>query len=195
MAINANQSSFLIRNPGDTVAREISLEDWGYTLDRSNVPSLPDSLNRIYSTQEKLNSFNFESNKSTIGSENISRAELKLHTAHDRMQSSLPANHVRPVADVFQLYLLNPDDLEYSLIGVRPSFSVQIDSVDYSFSADLTSYINQQLFGDPVVGRRFYGTLRTNNGVIRSTLVYNTQAADLFPKILITSVNPDLESN
>ena len=108
------------------------------------------------------------------------------------MQSTLPSNHVRPVPDVLRLYRLNPNKLQYSLSGISSGFpGVQIDSVDYTFRSDLTGFINERLFADPSNGARFYGTLRANNGVIRSTVIYNQNTANLFPKIFITSANLD----
>lgn len=194
LAINGNRTNFLLMNPDDTVGTDLNLGDWGYALNRSNVSPLPDSLNRLYSTQEQVLNFNFKSNRKTLGSENISRAELALFTDDQRLNESLPQGHVRPTPDVLNLYLRETESLKFSLATYQPQFRVQLDSVDYSFRVDLTRYVNQQLFADPIKGR-FIGTLRSNDGIIRSTVISNQKAVHDFPKLLLTNVNPDNASN
>ncbi len=200
VAINASKTSFVFQNPGDTVKTELDISGWGYSLDRQNVPTLPDSLDRIYSTQENAVNFIFESDRETLGSENIARGEMVFDVDRERMRNSLPGNHVRPTPDIMGLYLHDPKDLKYSLSTFNTAFEVQLDSVDYTFRFDLTRYVNQQLFVQPS-SDRFIGALLStndmneNDGIIRSTVLSNPKARYTYPRLLLTFVNSDIESN
>jgi len=195
LAINSSGSHFLFQNPDDTTYSQETLNDWAYSVERTNVPSGNNNEDNVFGDFSQVINFDFPIDKQSMGSQNLSRVELVLYQDEQTLTGTLPANTVRPPVSNAKLYLKTPEELQYSFDGSGASFSTDIDSTDFTYRFNLTNYINAVLFGGASSDTRFIGTIQSNNGIIYSTLLFNNEADKNFPKLLITSVNPETGTN
>ncbi|HET8864671.1 MAG TPA: hypothetical protein VFM80_03165 [Gracilimonas sp.] len=184
-----NDSRFLIltEDQSDTVA--VSLSSFAYNLDRSNVNQSPTNTS-LHSTIEELMKINFPlaQIRENHQSSNILRADLVLYEDTNTLSSSLPVNHSRPNVNFVSLSFGVSSDEVYEYQIRQPNFTGSRVSDGPYFKADITTYLNNILYGQEERDEMVIG-IGSNSGIIRSTLLHNESAStELRPKLIITSI-------
>lgn len=171
----------------DTV--NVPLRDWGFTLNRTGAVNSPNTF-ALHSTLEGMMKVSMPNDllKEESQSENIIRADLVFYEAEDELSQSLPANHNRPDVNLLNLYI-EPE--------VEPVYEYQFGSTisrsdsdfsDSAFKINVTSYVNNVLFGNESRNELVIG-VGTSSSLLRSTLLYDfTAPENLRPKLIITSL-------
>ena len=191
-------SEFVIYNPeADTVSVEPS--HWAYSLERTNAPEAPSGSEKAFSTLERVLSFGLDLEEKNLINVNISKVDLVLYQNTEAMDESLSqvsASAERPDNTSARLHLINPDQASTVLDPGDPIVVGQYKEADQAFHFNITSFVNEVLVNGVPEGRKFYFRLQTNNGVVRSSLLYNHNApVGKRPTIIVTSTKPEGSSS
>ena len=202
ISINAVESRFrviesFIGDPeeADVDTLNIGFRESAYGLDRTNVPANDPSTSKIYSTLEQVLKFDFDFSFENLGSRNITRAELLFYRDNLALNQSLAqigASAMRPMDGNLRLYLLEGDELPQSIEAGTPIATGSYQPEDEAYHINITQAVRTQFFNNLDSDQMFYVTFGQNNGIIRSTVLFNSQAgAANQPKVIITSVNTE----
>jgi hypothetical protein len=184
----------------DTTQYTSGLDRWAYSVERGtdnidtealNAGLDPEDLTPLYSTYENIAHMNFPVNREflNIQSQNLSRAELTLYEARSILDNTLLDDHVRPTHDKVRLMLRDSTQLNESVLNEQATFSVGVDSTDFTYRYNMTSFFNELIYAEADISdQRYFISVETNSGILYSTLLYTAQSDEDFPKILITSV-------
>lgn len=186
---NASETRFILLNEDQTDTVSVSLKSWAYSINRSNVPQI-DGATPIHTTMESAMKIVFptEELKQKHSSSNIIKSELVFYANKERLQSSLPVNHYRPDISLLGLNLRTIDDdvFEYQL--TNPDHIAPIIQDSLYFKAPVNTYINNVLYGEEDQSEMIVG-IGSSSGVIRSSLLYNSEAPlHRKPKLIITYI-------
>lgn len=190
VAIQPSASKILLKNPSDTTYKQQSIKDYAFSLERSNVPQMEEGTTPVYSTFEQFIDFDFPFNEDTLGSQNLSRVELAWYVDQEKLDNTLPANHVRPPISGVAIYVKQPESIAAGFFNMSPSFSSNVTTDDNTYRYNYTPLVNTMLYSD-TPDYRYYLVPQSNNGVIHSTLLYNQAGGTKQPKFLITSVKAE----
>lgn len=190
IAPSASPTRFVVQNPeADTF--DVSLNQWAYTLDRDNSGSLPAGSLAWHSTNESMLGFDVDLSVLGIQATDISNAELVLYQNNELMDSSLesePASVDRAEETTAQLYAVDPDGLPDNIIRTNPLANGFYSDNDGAFHFSFTSQVQNLLESGLPAGREFVITL-SNNGIIKSSIIYTAEASsENKPKLIITSL-------
>lgn len=187
-----SDTQFILDAPGDE--RNISVGQSAYSLDRTDEQSENDAEN-LYNTLENITGFDMDISRDAFGTTNISRAELKFYPNTERLEESIEQaseDAVRPDSLDLELHYLPPEDLSDRLDPGTPIARAEYDEDADSYTFELTDFVNSMILDGLDEENRFFVTLRTNDGVIRSSLLFNNNATEQQqPKIIITSIKSD----
>ncbi len=203
VAFDASKTEMIIQNDQDTAA--VAMRGWANSLSRTNVPAVPATQQRLYSTFEHVPRFDIKLNTDrslsingiNLGTRAISRVVMVFYSDSAAMKKSLPANHVRPEVQEADLYYLHDTNIEFEVLNGPISGGIAEKQADGSFRIDLTSRINSILAGSDNTGHyylvpqaRLPDSGNLTSGTIFS-LVLNTPADPVrYPRLIITSVKP-----
>jgi len=193
-----DSTRFFIQHPeADTF--DVSLNRWGYYLDRGSNTTIPQGSLPLYSTYESV--LNFKKlgiEELDIQPPGLSRAELVLYENTSALEQSLngePSTTQRAKEQVAYLHLANPEGLPENIDpGVplnnptRLQGSYSAENGTYRF--DVTTLVENIIRNGFPEDREFFITL-PNDGVIKSTLIMTDDDQvpnGLKPKIIITSL-------
>jgi hypothetical protein len=188
----ASSSRFMLINytaPDTTDTLTVSLKDHGYILDRSGQVISPNTV-PIHTTLEGMLNITLpvaELEAQAAGN-NIIRVDLVFYEARTELESSLPTNHSRlPLNSVnFDLYESFEPAFEYQFGQVE--FRGTADPDEDLFRANITTFVNNILYGEETRNRLVLGAGLTS-GAVRSSLFYDITAPEnVRPKIIITSL-------
>ncbi|MDZ7716340.1 MAG: hypothetical protein U5J95_09030 [Balneolaceae bacterium] len=99
---------------------------------------------------------------------------------------------VRPESTFGELYFLNPQLLSESIGPGVPLSTGEFSTEDNAFHFDITSLVNSSIVSGVDANKRFYITLNSNDGVIRSSLIFNEDAPDIKrPRLIITYIKSE----
>jgi hypothetical protein len=193
-----DSTRFIIQHPeADTF--DVSLNRWGYHLDRGSNSSLPQGSTPLHSTYEKVLNFQRLGIEALdIQPPGLSRAELVLNENIAALEQSLsgePSTTKRAQEQVAYLHLANPEGLPENIDPGAPLNSPTRLQGIYSaengtYRFDVTGLVENIIRNGFPEDREFFITL-PNDGVIKSTLIMtdDNQVPDgLKPKIIITSL-------
>lgn len=181
--LNSQQTRFVIESPEDTL--EIPLAEWAYSLNRGT-PNIPANSMALHSTLENV--LTFELDLSNVDIQGIAKAELVLYQNESVMESSIAASAERPDAPTAELYIVEPEVTPEGITIGRPVVTGDFSEADNAYHFTITSIVQRIVLDGIREEERFYITL-PNNGTIRSSLIYGSQATDEnAPKLIITSL-------
>ena len=187
-------------NADTTVSDSIGItpREWAFSLERTNIQdSDPGSL-KIISTLERVIRFDFDFSLENLGSRNISRVELVFPRDNVLLdENNLQPGVVRPLGNRLLLHSVEGDELPQSIdpgnpIGPPRSLPPTgfFDEEIRAYRIDVTPNVLSRQLENIDENQSFYLTLGANNGLIRSSILYNSEAAaDNRPSVIITSVN------
>ncbi|MFH5832606.1 hypothetical protein ACG2F4_07005 [Halalkalibaculum sp. DA3122] len=191
LPVDAQASKFIIENPeSDTL--EVAPRDWANSLERTNVPDTPDNTFKLHSTLEQVVSFDMDLTRENIGSVNLSKVELVLYEDTQRLENTMdqvsPTAGRGPISEA-RLQILDPADVPISLQTGSVLSNGSYNEEDGSYRFNITSFTNSVLLDGLPSELKFYVSLETNNGIIRSSLIHNEQAPEAKrPKLIVTYV-------
>lgn len=187
IAPNMSDTRFVIQNPeADTF--DVSTGQWAYMLDRDNSGNLPQNSMAWHSTHEQVLNIDIDISEVEIAGSDIAKAELVLYQNNELMEGSLPASEDRPEETRAQLYLINPNQLLENITPGNPIANGLYSSDDEAFHFNFTSQLQNALLNGLPEEREYFVTL-VNNGIIKSSVIYNLQAPEeKKPKLIITSL-------
>lgn len=188
--IDADSSSFIIENPDDTL--QVSLLDWGFSLQRENVAGTAPFQQQIHSTMEQVLTLDLQLDREELTPINISRVELVLYEDNLRLENTMDqvsATSGRPEISAARLHLLDPQEVPIALETGGALANGFYNEDDGTYRFNITSFTNNVLTNDLPSELQFYVTLQTHSGVIRSSLIFNEKAPDAKqPKFIVTYV-------
>jgi hypothetical protein len=166
--------------------------DWAALNSRAAPEEQPEGIT-IHNTLDKLISLDPELSTERLGSKNLANAQLVLHQDQELLDASLPDHHTRPEISFARIHLIDTQNVSDYIFSNSPNLVSELNTEDYSYRFDLTTYANSVLFSTAPVGK-FYITVESINGLIFSSLLFDENAPeDLRPKINITSVKSGSE--
>ncbi len=181
-----NSRLYSIReSSGDTIS--IPLKSSGFFLDTDRIgASVP---NRIYlsSNLENYVKLNFKEIASTIGSKNILEAQLIFYEDTEQLRSSInqEPGHQRQSPNFLDLKSINANIEAYDLQFKASEFIARRDSVDNSFSFDITNHLNNYIFND-AESQDLYLNINPSGGRLLTTILFDSSSSNKFrPKIVI----------
>ncbi|MDR8392978.1 DUF4270 domain-containing protein [Aliifodinibius sp. S!AR15-10] len=189
--IDAQESDFIIENPeSDTL--QVSARDWAYSLDRANVSAAPSQTFKLHSTFEQVINFDLDLTRENIGSVNLSKVELVFYEDRSELDGSLsqmpPSTGRAPITSA-RLQLVEPSNIPIVLQTGSILSNANYDEEEGSYRFDITSFTNSVLIDGIPSELKFYVSLETNSGIIRSSLIHDEEApAEKRPKIIVTYV-------
>jgi hypothetical protein len=199
--LRADSTSFIIQHPeADTF--DVSLNQWGYTLERGGNTSFPQGSVPLYSTYESILNFkDLGISELDVPPPGLSRAELVLYQNEAAMEQGLPAKpraEQRPESITIDLHLAEPEYIPENIDpGVPLNQGQSVFRVQGSYSAsnnayrfDITNMVERIIRSGSPENREFYVTF-PNDGIIKPGLIYTdvAQVPERFkPKVIITSL-------
>jgi hypothetical protein len=207
VSVNSVDSRFIITgldNSSDAAepdSLEVGLRESAYSVDRLEVSAGIAGEDKVYNTLEQVLTLDFDFSSETIQPVNISRVELVIPRDNLLMQESIEQagpSAVRPPAGTLRMHLVEGDELPQSIDPGAPIVQpATFDGSDNAYHFNMTGLVRQRFFDniDPdltfylTVGGDNIGVATTNDGVIRSTVLYNDEADANAPKVIVTSTN------
>lgn len=166
--------------------------DWGSLQSRDEPMDQPEGI-VVHNTLDRIGVMEPNITADRLGSKNLANVQLVLRQDQSLLEGSLPDGHSRPEISLARIHIIDSGNIGDMIFSQSPTFISGLDTDDYSYRFDLTSYANTVLFSTPRVGK-FYIAVESTNGLIYSALLFNEHAPEeLRPKILITSVKSGSE--
>ena len=193
-----DSTRFFIQHPeADTF--DVSLNRWGYYLERGSNATIPQVSIPLHSTYESVLNFKrLGIDELDIQPPGLSRAELVLYENTAALEQSLsgePSTTQRANEQVAYLHLADPESLPENIDPGAPlnnptrlQGSYSAENGTYRF--DVTTLVENIIRNGFPEDREFFITL-PNDGVIKSTLIMTDDDQvpnGLKPKIIITSL-------
>ena len=196
--VRVQESRFIIQNPNeDTLS--VAPADWAYSLQRANQGSVPSETFPFHSTLERVISFDNGLTREDLGTVNISKVELVLYEDTERLSTSMDQVALsagRPEFNLVRLHLIEPGGAPVNLDPGAPLLNGLYNEDDGTFRINLTNFVNGVLLDGLPSDLKFFVTLESNNGIVRSSLIFNKEAARLQrPKLIVTSVQNEEGTN
>lgn len=195
--ISAMDTRFIVENPNEDTLRVIS-RDWAHSVERTNQPAQGNSI-PIHSTLEKVINFDVGLTREDLGTINISKVELVLFQNNQELFNALnqvSGTSVRPDIESASLHLVEPEDLPTALDPGIPISSAEIDQSDGEYRFIITNFVNSVILDGVDPQFKFFITIGSNDGIIRSTLFHSNQAPEeKRPRINVTFVEKEGNSN
>jgi len=196
--VNVDSSAFVIENPDDDTLT-VNIRDSGYKIERNNEPPGPGDSEIIHSSLEQILEFDMELNLDRLGTLNLSRVELVLFQNKQLLDESLDQvspTASRPRADSAVIYVDEPANLPFAVDpGIRVG-NVNFVQKDRSFRFNITSFVNSVITTDLPAEDRFFVKLNSNDGLLRSSLIFNQDAPEgKKPILIVTSIQNKSSTN
>lgn len=187
----AGECRLVIENTeNDTL--ELPLNDWAYSLQRLNQQNAPAGTFKLHSTLEQVISFDMGLTRDSLGAVNLARVELVLYENKEALISSLDqvsSTAQRPPVSTPVLHLVEPEFVPIVLDRGSALSEGGYNEDDGSYRFNLTNFANSVILDGIRPELKFYMMLDENNGIIRSSLLYNDQAPPgKQPQLIVTSV-------
>lgn len=201
VTVNPGTTEFIISELDNTAdgtlsdSLDVTLGDWAYSLDRTDVPAGAPGTTRLYNTMERVLTFDFDFTSDNISSINVAKAEMVIYRDQLRLEESISqvgSGGVRPNPGLLYIHIVEGDELPQSLDPGSPLSQEAIGTYneeDQAYHFDLTRYVKGQFFDSIDPSLTFYITSGTNDGVIRSNIIFNEEASEKTPKVIVTSTN------
>lgn len=190
ISFNVEGSRLVVDNPADTLGHT-GFRNVAYSLEADRETEFSkDESTLIYNTFENFMKLDFEITSEFIDADNISRAELVLYKDSDLLEQTLEPQHQRNSADVLDVYLLTAADLQLA-IADEPIFQINYDEEVEAYRLNVTSYIRRQLMDDSDQAGRLHVITGNQYGKLLNTALFNHNSEEYFPRLLITSVDPE----
>ena len=190
ISFNVEDSRLVIDNQADTLGHT-GFRSVAYSLEADRDTDFSkEETTLIFNTFENFMKLDFEINSEFIKADNISRAELVLYRDNDLLEQTLESNHQRNSADVLDAYLITSADLQLA-IADEPVFQINYDEEKEAYRLNVTSFIRQHLMDDTEQAGRLHVITGNHYGKLLNTALFNHNSDEYFPRLLITSVDPD----
>ncbi len=170
------------------------LHEWAYSLQRTEVSPQSIFSSKIISTLEKVIRFQFDFTFENLETRNISKVELVFFRNNlllDETISQAGAAAKRPEAETLRLYYIEGDELPQRLTGGPTVATATYNSEDKAYIFDITGFVASGAVERLPEDLTFYITVGGSEGVIRSTLLYNSEAESKAPEVIVTSIETE----
>lgn len=194
---NTNESRLVIQNPaiqGEEEApapHNLAFFQRGSTYSRIADPQMPLPSDRIVLMNDfsQTGRLNLSITDDFFNTRTLSRVELVIQEDVDFLSENLPVNHQRFGNNLIRIFELDEDEKDF-FITKDPVVNV-LRSEDGRYRANLTNYVNNILQNG---GREvsLYIVSDQDNGIIRPNVFINSGDSQRGPRLIITSVNPNL---
>jgi len=165
------------------------------SLERTNVPEPPEETEITHSTLERVIGFTMDLTGNELGTFNISRAELVIPLDLERMDETLgqfSGTAIRPPNNNARLFLARPGLISDVLDVGNPISTGSFSETDSAFHFDLTNFVNSVLEEGLDPDRKFFFALGSNSGLLRSALLFNSDAPLIKqPKLNVTFIKTE----
>lgn len=195
LATNLNISEDADSTVSDSLS--INFEEWAFSMDRANVTDSDPGSQIIHNTLERVFRFNFDFSRENLGARNISQVKIVFYRDNTLLNSSpLGTNVVRPTQGNLRLHLVEGDELPQSidpgsLLGL-PTGTGFYQSDDGAYYIDITGNVLSRMLENVSSDQTFYITFSSNNGTLRSSVIFNGQTGSAnSPKVIITSTKTE----
>lgn len=183
----------------DSLEIPIRTGDWAYNLQRTNITPSPAAASKLVSTYERILHFDHNFDLGAIKRRDIARVELVFYVDKLLLEQSLDqvgAAATRPQAKYLNLFYIEADELPQALSSYTNKNQFEYARAEYSeqdnaYHFDITTQIKNGFFNATGEERDFYITVGSNNGVIRSTVLFNSLTSGKEPIIIITYTEID----
>ena len=199
LAFDPGNSYFIATNikvSTDTTTQRDSLHispmGWAYNLNRKEASDSISGTTKVYNTLEKTLSFNYDFSSKNINPITLSKAELVIYRDELQYNNSIAqagSNVERPKSGTLYLHLANSGELPQSIDPGSPLISATYNDSDKAYHFNLTRLIKSGSLENIGSNMSFYIKSGRNDGVIRSNILFNSNAGTKAPKIIITSTN------
>lgn len=201
IAVNPRETEFIIQNLDNTADGTLSdsigvgMGDWAYSLERSGAAPTGEATTKVYNTLEQIITFDFDFSSDNIPSINVAKAELIIYRDQLLLKETISQagpGAVRPNPGSLYLHIVEGDELPQSIDPGSPLTQEAVGTYsekDQAYHFDLTRYVKGRFFDNIDPSLNFYITTGTNDGVIRSNVLFNEKADVKTPKVIVTSTN------
>jgi hypothetical protein len=167
----------------------IGMSNWAYSLSRTDTLQPSAQTTKIYNTLAKTLKFNIDFSSENISLTNVTKAELIIYRDSLQLKQSLSQGVVRPESGSLYLYYVGRDELPQSIDPGPPSPPAQstYKKSDDTYRLDITRLVRAGYFVKANPSMAFYITSGHNGGVVRSNILFNSEAPGKSAKIIITS--------
>lgn len=192
---DASESEFIIISPDEEDTTSIGLNQWAYSLQRTEELPAPEGSVTVHSTLEKVLVFDMDLTEQAFGTVNIAKVDLVFYRNNQVLNETIqqaPASASRPPAPTARLHFIYPENASTTLDPGSPIVAGRYDEDDEAYHFNITAYVNSVLINSQETDRRFYVRLHVNDGTVRSSLLYNHEAApEKRPKLIVTSTKSE----
>lgn len=176
------------------VDTDVIISQSGFSLQRSN-PQSPTDSESLYNTLENIVGFNLNIGREFFETVNISRANLVFYQNKELLEQTIEqasGGAKRPDGLRLQLHYFEPENIEARLDPGAPIAEAQYNEEQEAFSFDITPFVRSIIEEGVEEGNKFFVTLASNDGVIRSNILFNNNSDEAQqPKLIITSIKSD----
>lgn len=165
------------------------MADWGAAYARTPLAGERTGSVPTFNTLEGFFDLDFQFSEEQLLTRNLARVELLVYQDELTLKGSLPENHIRPVVDQARIHIVNTGDPQEWIFSEAAEFTSTLDTTRNVYRFNLTSYANAFLF-DTLATNRYYLSVESNNGFLRSTLLHDLDAEDESkrPRIVVTAI-------
>jgi hypothetical protein len=190
-----DDAQFEVIDNEDSDTSSVTLSQWAFSIERVNPSTVPSGSSKSISTYEEVLKFDMNLSQDDLGTANISKVELVVFQNNELLESSLSqvsATAKRPEISTANLFLSNPRNLPDLFRSGNPIATATYNETTGSYRFDITRFTNSVLVDGVDEGNSFYITLGSNDGIIKSGLLYNNEAPeDKRPKLIVTFINKE----
>lgn len=190
---SSSESRFFVIDPAQEDTSFVTGAQWGFSLERSGGGDAPAGSSKLINTFEKVVKFNLNLSSEDLGTVNISKVELFVYRDNETLSNTISQvsnSAVRPPIGTTRLYLSETQNLPEAFTAGSPLATGAYDEEEGAYRFDITRFTNSILLEGTPENNSFYVTFDSNDGIIRSGLLFNDQAPeDVRPKIVVTFVN------
>lgn len=190
---SSSGSRFFVIDPAQEDTSFVTGSQWGYSLERTDSPAPPTGSSKVISTYEQVMKFDLKLSRENLGTVNISKVELLIYVDEENMESTIKEvgnSAVRPPLAATSLYLSEPQNLPEALAAGAPIANGSFDAETGAYRFDISQFANSVLVDGVPENNSFYVTFQSNDGLIRSALLYNDEGPEeKRPRLVVTYVN------
>lgn len=186
-SVQPSRSRLVIASGGGLRDVTSEMNSWAVSKERKETDSHVRSSMPVFNTMTSMLEIDINFSEEFLGTTNFSRVEMVIYDDTLGMQQGTPPDFVRPRSETIIIFLLEPDQLFYS-IAADPRFQANRREEDSSFRVPLTSFANERIRSGAST-RKFYAITGSNDGRILPALLAGPEDAHRHPRLLITSIS------
>lgn len=187
-----SNSRFFVIDPAQEDTSFVTGSQWAYSVERSGGTDAPDGTSKLLNTFEEVLRFELKLSREDLGTVNISKVELLIYQNDEVLESTLDqasGSAVRPPLGSADLFLSTAEDLPDVFTAGTPLTNGIYDAEEGAYRFDITRFTNSVLVEGVPDDNSFYVTLDDNDGIVKSSLIFNENGPEgKRPKLIVTYV-------